>query len=91
MAERSVDIKYGDWCKLVKKRLPTEQKGYVKNVYVFGTDNRSYRFEFFQLTNGMDIEIEQYVKESKVKWIPIDIDTDKCMEKISYLQDKLKK
>jgi hypothetical protein len=81
MAERTVDIRYGDWCKLIKKRLPTEQMGYVKNVYVLGTDNRSYKFEFFQLTNGIDIEIEQYVKESNGKWIPIDIDTDKYLKK----------
>lgn len=81
IAEGSVDIRYGDWCKLVKKRLPTEQAGYVKNIYVLGNDNKNYRFEFFQLTNGMDIEIEQYVKDINGKWIPIDIDTDKCLEK----------
>jgi hypothetical protein len=81
LAEGSVDIRYGDWCKLVKKRLPTEQSGYVKNIYVLGNDNKNYKFEFFQLTNGMDIEIEQYAKDSSGKWIPIDIDTDKCLEK----------
>ncbi|MEG0772495.1 hypothetical protein [Clostridium sp.] len=30
MAESVVDIKFGEWCSLVKERQPTEQEGYVK-------------------------------------------------------------
>lgn len=78
--EAIVDIKYGQWCKLVKERKPAEQKGYVKTIYVKGTDEKDYKFLFFQLTNGTDVEIEQYVKSDKGKWIPIDIDTEKCLQ-----------
>jgi hypothetical protein len=33
MAEAVVDIKYGNWCSLVKERYPTQQEGYVKRIY----------------------------------------------------------
>lgn len=78
--ESIVDIKYGEWCKLVKERKPAEKNGYVKTIYVNGTDKKEYKFLFFQLTNGTDLEIEQYVKAQDGRWIPIDIDTDKCLQ-----------
>ncbi|QAT39867.1 hypothetical protein [Clostridium sp. JN-9] len=60
MAEAVVDIKYGDWCSLVKERYPTQQDGFVKRIYFKGTDGNNYMIEFFQLTNDTDIEIAQY-------------------------------
>lgn len=43
-AEAVVEVKYGNWCKLVKKIYPTQQNGYVKNVYINGTDGHDYLF-----------------------------------------------
>ncbi|MBW9172380.1 hypothetical protein K2F43_14315 [Clostridium estertheticum] len=78
-AEFVVDIKYGDRCKLVKERYPTKQEGYVKNIYFKGTDGNDYKFVFFQLTNGTDIEIAQYKKDEKGNWNLIKIDPEKCL------------
>ena len=78
-AEYVVDIKYGDWCKLVKERYPTKQEGYVKNIYFKGTDGNDYKFIFFQLTNDTDIEIAQYKKDEKGNWNLIKIDPGKCL------------
>lgn len=80
-AEFYVDIVYGDWCKLLKKRYPTEQKGYIKNIYITGNDGHEYKFQFFQLTNGTDIEIHQFIKDTNNEWKPIIIDVDKCIQR----------
>ncbi|WP_411682096.1 hypothetical protein [Clostridium thailandense] len=80
-AELYVDTVYGGWCGLIKKRYPTEQKGYVKNIYASGTDGREYKFEFFQLTNGTDVEIQQFVKNASNQWEPITIDVEKCLKR----------
>lgn len=80
-AEFYVDTVYGHWCNLIKKRYPTEQHLYIKNIYVFGNDSQDYRFEFFQLTNGTDIEIQQFVKDIKNEWKPIKIDVNKCIQR----------
>lgn len=80
-AEEVVDIKYGNWCKLVKRRLPTKQEGYVKNIDVLGTDGNQYRFVFFQLTNDTDLFIAQYKKNKQGKWEQIEMDPEKCLEK----------
>lgn len=80
-AEYVVDIKYGQWCSLVKERFPTQQEGYIKKIYFSGTDNANYLFVFFQLTNGTDIEIAQYKQNSTGKWELIKIDPNKCLDK----------
>ena len=80
-AELYVDIVYGDWCNLLKKRHPTEQKGYIKNIYVTGNDGHEYMFQFFQLTNGTDVEIHQFVKDVNNEWKSIKIDVDKCLKR----------
>ena len=82
-AEDVVDIKYGNWCSLVKERYPTKQEGYVKNIYFKGTDGNDYKFMFFQLTNDTDIEIAQYKKDEKGNWNLIKINPEKCLEKKS--------
>jgi hypothetical protein len=79
-AEEVVDIKYGNWCHLVKKRLPTKQDGYVKNIDVIGTDGNEYRFVFFQLTNDTDIFIAQYKRNTLGKWEQIEMDPEKCVK-----------
>lgn len=79
-AEAVVDIEYGNWCKLVKKRLPTKHDGYVKTIDVLGTDGHEYRFVFFQLTNHTDILAAQYKKSVKGKWEIIQLDPTKCLK-----------
>lgn len=79
-AELAVDIMYGNWCKLIKKRLPTKQEGYVKTIDIEGTDGNQYRFVFFQLTNDTDILVAQYKRTPKGEWELIHIDPEKCLE-----------
>ncbi|MDC2864229.1 hypothetical protein [Bacillus sp. BP-3] len=78
-AEMVVDTKFGNWCKLVKERLPTKQEGYTKQIDVIGIDGNKYRFIFFQLTNNTDILAAQYKKNSQGQWKFIDIDPEKCL------------
>ena len=80
-AEFYVDTVYGHWCNLIRKIYPTEQHEYIKNIYVSGNDSENYRFEFFQLTNGTDIEIQQFVKDINNEWKPIKIDVNKCVQR----------
>lgn len=81
IAEAVVDIKYGEWCSLVKKRYPTRQNGYVKKIYFKGTDEKDYLIVFFQLTNGTDVEIAQYKRTSNGVWRLIRINPEKCLDK----------
>ncbi len=84
IAEYVVDIKYGNWCSLVKERYPTEQEGYVKKVPFKGTDGNDYLIEFFTLTNDYDIEVAQYKKDDKGSWQLINLNPEKCLEKNTY-------
>jgi hypothetical protein len=66
--EDVVEVKYGNWCKLMKKRYPTIKKDYVKNIYFQGKDGADYYLIFFTLTNGTDIEIAQFRKKGNENW-----------------------
>ena len=79
-AEAVVGIMYVEWCKLIKKQLPTKQDSYVKTIDFIGTDESDYRFIFYQLTNDTDVLISQYKKDSKGNWESIRIDPMKCLE-----------
>ncbi|NEU32003.1 hypothetical protein GN156_14665 [bacterium LRH843] len=79
-AEGVVDVKYGSWCHLVKKRYPTYKHAYVKNISVSGTDGHDYLFVFAELTNGTDVEIAQFIKGRHGEWIPIHLNPNKCVE-----------
>ena len=79
IAEAVVDVKYGEWCSLVQKRYETQQDDYVKNIIFDGTDGEKYRIEFYQLTNGKDIEIAQF-RESSEGWKLIEINPETCLE-----------
>jgi len=79
-AEAVVGIMYGNWCKLIKKQLPTKQDGYVKTIDYIGTDGADYRFIFYQLTNDTDVLISQYKKDSEGNWESIRIDPSKCVK-----------
>jgi hypothetical protein len=79
-AEAVVGIMYGEWCKLIKKQLPTKQDGYVKTIDFIGNDGADYRFIFYQLTNDTDVLISQFKKDSKGSWTSIRIDPTKCLK-----------
>lgn len=66
--ESIVDVKYGNWCKLIQKRYPTIKNSYVKNIYFHGNDGADYYFIFFTLTNGTDIEIAQFRRVGNEEW-----------------------
>ncbi|MGL6106400.1 hypothetical protein [Romboutsia sp.] len=80
-AEMSVDIRYGGWCNLIKERHPTEVDGYKKQVKFLGNDGNEYMILFYELTNGTDEEIAQYKKDENGKWININLDPKKCLDK----------
>jgi len=79
-AEHVIRIKYGDWCKLVGTMHPTRRTGYVKQIDVLGTDGETYRFEFVQLTNQMDVEVGQYRRAPDGSWKPVTINPETCLE-----------
>lgn len=79
-AEGVVQVKYGGWCKMIEELYPTEQKDYIKNISFRGTDGNEYSIVFFQLTNGTDIEIAQFMKDENVKWKLIMLEPEKCLE-----------
>lgn len=79
-AEAVIDFKYGNWCHLVEERYPTQQDGYVKKIQFKGTDGNNYLIEFFQLTNGTDLEIAQYKRNVNGEWDLIRLDPEKCLE-----------
>ncbi|XKI13416.1 DUF4377 domain-containing protein [Sporosarcina sp. ANT_H38] len=79
--EDIVDVEYGHWCNLIKKKMPTKKDGYVKTIEIIGTDGNDYRFVFFQLTNDTDILISQYIKKNGA-WELTEIDPRKCVKNI---------
>lgn len=76
-----VEVEYGNWCKLIKKMGKTEVDGYVKNIYFLGNDNKSYKIQFYTLTNDYDIEVAQYVQNSNGKWEYIKLNPEDCLKK----------
>jgi hypothetical protein len=80
MAESVVDIKYGEWCLFVKERYKTQQDEYIKLIFFKGTDGHDYAIEFYQLTNGTDIEISQYIKSENENWRLLLLDADECLQ-----------
>lgn len=79
-AALSVEIKYGNWCKMIKSMGETEIDGYEKKIYFEGTDNKEYKIVFYTLTNDNDVEVAQYVKNEEGTWSHIELDPNKCLE-----------
>lgn len=52
--ESSFDIKFGKWCKFIKKRWFVWQNGYVKIIDFDGIDGYYYCFVYFQFMNDID-------------------------------------
>ncbi|KHD38399.1 hypothetical protein NL50_02510 [Clostridium acetobutylicum] len=89
-AELYVDTTYGAWCHLIKERHSTEKDGYTKNIYVTGTDGKEYKFQFVQLTNGTDVQVNQFVKNSSGNFVPTIIDVNKCLPKFKRFTRHIK-
>jgi hypothetical protein len=79
-AEANVAIRYGGWCKMIKEKYPTNQKGYVKLLSFKGTDGSDYMIEFIELTNDTDVEVAQYKKGTDGLWHVVYLDPAKCVE-----------
>lgn len=41
-------------------------------------------FQFFQLTNGTDMQINQFIKNSNGQWVPTIIDVNKCVTRFNH-------
>lgn len=79
-AEGNVNIRYGDWCKLIKGDIKKTQNDYIIRIFFDGTDGYQYCIVFFQLTNGTDLEVAQYRKIPGGKWKPIHMNLEDCLE-----------
>ncbi|WP_316568955.1 hypothetical protein [Neobacillus sp. YIM B06451] len=75
-----VEIKFGEWCKLVEKLKPVKLEGHRKTIEFAGTDGNEYRFIFFQLANHTDILAAQYRKKPGGGWEAIRIVPEKCLQ-----------
>ena len=80
-AEGNVEIRYGDWCKLIKGEIQKTQKDYITRIIFDGTDGYKYCIVFFQLTNGTDLEVAQYRRIAGGKWKPIYMNLEDCLQK----------
>ncbi|MDF2520104.1 MAG: hypothetical protein K0R84_732 [Clostridia bacterium] len=80
-AEWSVDIRYGEWCKMIKEKYPLKHEDYVTQVSFKGTDGNDYMIEFMQLTNDTDFEVAQYKKAKGGMWQVIYLNPEDCLKK----------
>ncbi|MBY0121563.1 hypothetical protein [Bacillus sp. S/N-304-OC-R1] len=71
--ETVVEVKYGNWCKLIQHMYPTMKNGYIKNIYFHGNDGADYCIIFISLTNGTDVEIAQFRKSGNQNWKQINL------------------
>ena len=78
--EYSVQIKYGNWCNLIKGDHKVEINDYVKDIQFDGTDGKEYKIEFFTLTNDYDIEVAQFKKNSANEWERIYLNPENCLK-----------
>lgn len=78
--ESVVEIKYGDWCKLIDGKPTTEIDGYTKKISFKGTDGNEYMIEFLTLTNNTDVEVAQYKKDSNGNYKRILLEPEKCLD-----------
>ncbi len=79
-AEANVNIRYGDWCNLIKGEIQKTQTDDIIRVFFDGTDGFNYCIVFFQLTNGTDLEVAQYRKTLGGTWEPAFMNVEDCLE-----------
>ncbi len=71
--EAVVEVKYGNWCKMIQYLYPAMRKGYIKNIYFHGKGGADYCFMFIILTNGTDVEAAQFRKEGNAEWVQVNM------------------
>ncbi|MDR4889880.1 hypothetical protein RGU12_20505 [Fredinandcohnia sp. QZ13] len=80
--ESVVDIKFGEWCKMIQHKYPIMKNGYTKNICFHGRDGADYCIVFFTLTNGTDVEIAQFRKVENGLWEQVHIKPEEeCIPK----------
>lgn len=79
-AESNVQIRYGDWCKLIQGDVQKTQTDDIIRIQFDGTDGYQYCIVFFRLTNGTDLEVAQYRKLPGGTWKAITIKVEECLE-----------
>lgn len=80
--EAIVEIKFGNWCKLIQYMYQTIKNGYVKNICFHGNDRADYCIIFVTLTNGTDVEIAQFRKLGNEEWKQVNIKPEEeCLNK----------
>lgn len=79
-AEANVDIRYGEWCHLIKQRYPMVKQEFIKYFRFLGNDDQYYMIVFVELTNGTDMEIGQFVWKDG-KWAKIHFNPEDCLSR----------
>ncbi|WP_304508563.1 hypothetical protein [Anaerotignum sp.] len=79
-AESNVQIRYGDWCKLIQGDVQKTQTDDIIRIQFDGTDGYQYCIVFFRLTNGTDLEVAQYRRFPGGTWKAITIKVEDCLE-----------
>lgn len=83
-AEGNVDVRYGNWCHLIKQRYPMVKQDSVKYIEFLGNDDKYYMIVFVELTNGTDFEIGQFVWKNG-KWAKILLNPEDCLPRYLML------
>lgn len=78
--ESVVEIKYGEWCKLISGNPTTQTDDYTKTIYFDGTDGHKYMIEFLTITNNTDVEVSQYKMSKNGKYERILLNPEKCLK-----------
>lgn len=78
-AKYLVEIEYGEWCSLVDGDIVIEQDGFEKRAYFKDKNHNEYYVLFYQLTNGVDIKIADYKKDTQGNWKLVYINPNKCL------------
>lgn len=87
-AEAVVEVKYGEWCKLIQRIFPIVREGYFKHIYFKGTDGADYWFIYVTLTNGTDVEIAQFRKYIHEEWKQVNIKPEEeCLTRFERVKE----
>lgn len=79
-AEANVDVRYGEWCHLIKQKYPMVKQEFIKYNEFLGYDGQYYMIVFVELTNGTDLEIGQFVWKSG-NWAKIHFNPEDCLSR----------
>ncbi|MEH7885678.1 hypothetical protein V7654_15365 [Bacillus sp. JJ1609] len=83
-AEANVNIRYGEWCHMIKQSYPMVEKDFMKYFRFLGNDGEYYMIVFVELTNGTDVEIGQFVWKAG-KWAKILLNPEDCISRYQII------